>query len=98
MISDSIKIVRLHKLGAVALGVPYQAVISLMVSFCAVLFSRDVLDEIWVLIESVSEGLPTYSLTLQYRLSIQSLIQRDYRGNGGKLQYFFGNKSLHGLS
>ena len=31
-----------------------------MVSFCAVFFLRDVLDEIWDLIESVSEGfLPT---------------------------------------
>ena len=26
-------------------------------------FPRDVLDEIWDLIESVSEGFPTYSLT-----------------------------------
>ena len=34
---------------------------SLMVSFCAVLFPRDVFDEIWDLIESVSEGFPTYS-------------------------------------
>ena len=34
---------------------------SLMVSFCAVLFfTRDVLDEIWDLIESVPEGFPTY--------------------------------------
>ena len=31
-------------------------VMSLMASFCAVLFPRDVLDEIWDLIESVSEG------------------------------------------
>ena len=34
---------------------------SLMASFCAVLFPRDVLDEIWDLIESVSEGFPSYS-------------------------------------
>ena len=34
---------------------------SLMASFCAVLFPRDVLDECWDLIESVSEGFPTYS-------------------------------------
>ena len=34
----------------------------MMVSFCAVIFfPRDVLDEIWDLIESVSEGFPTYS-------------------------------------
>ena len=32
-----------------------------MASFCAVLFSLGVLDEIWELIESVSEGFPTYS-------------------------------------
>ena len=35
-------------------------VVSVMVSFCAVLFQRDVLDEILDLIESVSEGFPTY--------------------------------------
>ena len=34
---------------------------SLMASFCAVLFPLDVLDEIWDLIESVSKGFPTYS-------------------------------------
>ena len=35
---------------------------SIMVSFCAVLFfPRDILDEILNLIESVSEGFPTYS-------------------------------------
>ena len=31
------------------------------VSFCAVFFPRDVSDEILNLIESVSEGFPTYS-------------------------------------
>ena len=36
-------------------------VVSLMTSFCAVLFPLDVLDEIWDLIESVSEGFITYS-------------------------------------
>ena len=37
-------------------------VMSLLVCFCAVLsFQRYVLDEILDLIESVSEGLPTYS-------------------------------------
>ena len=30
----------------------------MMVSFCAVLFPRDVLDEIMDLIEAVSEGFP----------------------------------------
>ena len=33
----------------------------MVVSFCAVFFSRDVLDEILDLIESVSGGFPTYS-------------------------------------
>ena len=37
---------------------------SLMMSFCADFFPRDVLDEIWDLIESVSEGFPIYSCTL----------------------------------
>ena len=36
-------------------------VVSLMASFCAVLFPLDVLDEIWDVIESVSEGFFTYS-------------------------------------
>ena len=39
---------------------------SMMVSFCAVLFPRDVLDEILNLIESVSEGFPTYSSIKRY--------------------------------
>ena len=38
-------------------------VMSMMVSFCAALFPRGVLDEIWDLIESVSKGFPSYSLT-----------------------------------
>ena len=36
-------------------------VMSMMVSFCAVLFPRDVLEEILNLIGSVSEGFPSYS-------------------------------------
>ena len=36
-------------------------VMSSVVSFCAVFFPRGVLDEIWDWIESVSEGVPTYS-------------------------------------
>ena len=39
-------------------------VMSLMASFCAVIFPRDVLDEIWDLTESVSEGFPTYSFNV----------------------------------
>ena len=34
---------------------------SMMVSFCVVFFPRGVLDEILNLIESVSEGFPSYS-------------------------------------
>ena len=40
-------------------------VMSKMASFCAVLFPRDVLDEICDLAESVSEGLHTYSSVLR---------------------------------
>ena len=49
-------------------------VMSLMVSFCAVLFffTRDVLDEIWDLIESVSEGFPTYSTTPRLCLRVKT--------------------------
>ena len=36
-------------------------VVSLIASFYAVLFPLDVLDEIWDVIESVSEGFLTYS-------------------------------------
>ena len=36
----------------------------MMVSFCAVLFPRGVLDEILNLIESVYEGFPSYSLSI----------------------------------
>ena len=40
---------------------------SIMVSFCAVFFPRDVLDEILNLIESVSEGFPTYTCAVKAR-------------------------------
>ena len=36
--------------------------VSVMVSFCAVFFPRGVLDEILNLIETVSEGFPSYSI------------------------------------
>ena len=39
-------------------------VVSLMASFVLSFFPLDVLDEIWDLIESVSEGFLTYSLSL----------------------------------
>ena len=42
-----------------------------MASFCAVLFpTLDVLDEIWDLIESVSEGSPSYRRYLDDALKI----------------------------
>ena len=41
-------------------------VMSMMVSFCAVLFPTRCLDEILNLIESVSEGFPTYSYTSDF--------------------------------
>ena len=45
---------------------------SVMVSFCAVFFfPRDVLDEILDLIESVSEGFPTYS-SIAHSLSLST--------------------------
>ena len=40
-------------------------VMSLMASFCASFFPLNVLDEIWDLIESVSEGVFTYSYLRQ---------------------------------
>ena len=46
-----------------------------MASFCAVLFPLDVLDEIWDLIESVSEGFLTYfSMLLIYAVSDRLLV------------------------
>ena len=39
-------------------------VVSLMASFVLSFFPLDVLDEIWDLIESVSEGFLTYSLVM----------------------------------
>ena len=41
-------------------------VVSLMASFRAVLFPSDVLDEIWDVIESVSEGFFTFSSYLLF--------------------------------
>ena len=41
-------------------------VLSMMVSFLLYFFSRDVLDEILNLIESVSEGFPAYSYILLF--------------------------------
>ena len=45
---------------------------SLIASFCVVLFPRDVFDEIWDLIESVSEGFPSYFC---YMLTTWTILQ-----------------------
>ena len=42
-------------------------VVSLMASFVLSFFPLDVLDEIWYLIESVSEGFLTYSFNQGFR-------------------------------
>ena len=60
---------------------------SLLVSFCAVLFPRDVLDEIWDLVESVFEAFPTYFYSITV-LSMKNYLEE----NGillGKLYHFF---------
>ena len=41
-------------------------VMSLIVSFVLFFVPQDVLDEIWVLIESVSEGFPTYFINQKF--------------------------------
>ena len=45
----------------------------MMVSLCAVLLPVRVLDEIWDLIQSVSEGFPTYFL-LHYLRSFSTIV------------------------
>ena len=47
-------------------------VVSLMASFVLSFFPLDVLDEIWDLIESVSEGFLTYSCNLQIYVCIRN--------------------------
>ena len=47
-----------------------------MASFVLSFFPPDVLDEIWDLIESVSEGFPTYSCDAWNLCSISSWIQK----------------------
>ena len=62
-----------------------------MVSICAVLFPRDVLDNIVDLIELVSEGFPTYSfiyflngwLVAVILCLFFSTIFQSYQDNGG---------------
>ena len=62
------------------------AVVSLMASFVLSVFPLDVLDEIWDLIESVSEGFLIYSLTISGQLimtplkrSVNNPINANYR-------------------
>ena len=47
-------------------------VVSLMASFVQSFFPLDVLDEIWDLIESVSEGFLTYSCVCCYCVVVNS--------------------------
>ena len=48
-------------------------VVSFMASFVLSFFPLDVLDGIWDLIESVSEGFLTYSLILAFHYSLKIL-------------------------
>ena len=50
--------------------------VSLIVSFCAVLFPSGVLEELFDLTESVSESFPTYSSIMN--ISIKSQLHRAY--------------------
>ena len=50
-------------------------VVSLMASFVLSFFPLDVLDEIWDLIESVSEGFLTYSLRVRLVCLIYCMLQ-----------------------
>ena len=47
---------------------PGCRLLCLMASFVLSFFPLDVLDGIWDLIESVSEGFLTYSFIIQYKL------------------------------
>ena len=40
---------------------------------CCPFFPRDVFNEIWDLIESVSEGFPSYSLVFKYNVGLKPL-------------------------
>ena len=42
--------------------------------FCAFFFPQDVFEEIWDLIESVSEGSPTYVFNLQIPIEALGMI------------------------
>ena len=46
---------------------------SLMVSFCAIFFPRNILDEILNLIKSVAEGFPTYTFIVLNSILLQNV-------------------------
>ena len=50
-------------------------VVSLMASFVLSFFPLDVLDEIWDLIESVSEGFLTYSYTYKHCITLVAVFE-----------------------
>ena len=60
-------------------GTWLSLVVSFMASFVLSFFPLDVLDEIWDLIESVSEGFLTYSLTQTPVTYIDVLLTRRKR-------------------
>ena len=57
---------------------------SMMPFFVLSFFPRDVLDEIWDLIESVSEGFPTYSCMVLLKHTLYILV-----GGGSILAVLF---------
>ena len=64
-------------------------------------FPQNVLDDIWDLIESVSEGFPTYSLMKPVRIRLITLLSRLSQGSGfvsvhSSLQGAFLRKALGG--
>ena len=52
---------------------------SLMASFVLSFFPRDVLDKIWDLIESVSEGFPTYSWGINSEKELVNMISLPFQ-------------------
>ena len=62
-------------------------VVSFMASFVLSFFTLDVLDEIWDLIESVSEGFLTYSFIAIYTVQLNNRVNdksKFYTGGWGK--------------
>ena len=62
-------------------------VVSLMASFVLSFFPLDVLDEIWDLIESVSEGFLTYSCTNINKVIVESITLQVFWALQMTLQY-----------